>query len=223
MRFFCACLIATFITANAIAADHRVEVLKEAPPEEVSKEIAGKLSATGLRVIRGTSRTVCDIWLCKEWAVDAKFEPTAEVLYPFAPGQLIGVARYPRRGSDFRDQDVNKGVYTLRYAHQPNNGSHIGTSPTRDFLLLVSSENDKKSETFELESLVEKSSEAAGSSHPAMLCLQRVVKKPEGKPAIRHNEEHDWWIVSVQGNAKAGKKEKALPIDLVIVGISSET
>ncbi len=223
MRFFYACLITAFIASSAIAADHRVEVLKEGPPEGVSKEIASKLSATGFRVIRGTSRTVCDVWLCKEWIVDAKFEPTAEVLYPFAPGQLIGVARYPRRGSDFRDQDINEGVYTMRYAHQPNNGSHIGTSPTRDFLLLVSSDHDKKSETFELESLVEKSSEAANSSHPAMLCLQKVVKKPAGKPAIRHNEEHDWWIVSAQGSAKAGKNTKALAIDLVVVGISSET
>ena len=150
------------------------------------------------------------------------FKPTDEVLYPFEPGQLLGVVRYPRKGADFRDQDISKGLYTLRYAQQPVDGAHVGTSPTRDFLLLVSAEKDKSAGKLDLKKLVEQSADAAGSSHPAMLCLQRVAGEAGEKPTMRHNEEHDWWIVTVPGNAKAGKATKKLPVDLVVVGVSTE-
>lgn len=203
------------------AAEHRVEVLKEAPPaDELSKEVAEQLGTRGIRVIRGTSRTVCDLWFCESWEVSEK--PSAGLLYPFQPGQLIGVARYPRDGSDFRDQDINEGVYTLRYALQPVDGAHIGTSPTRDFLLLVKAEDDKSAAPMEYEDLVIKSSEAAESTHPAMLSLQRITDKKAKTPSISHNEDHDWWIVRGQGTAIVDKKKSALPFKLVVVGVAAE-
>ncbi len=204
------------------AATHRVEVLKEAPPKEVAKDIAAQLQPTGFKVVRGTSRTVCDVWLCKAWPVAGDFEATDEVLYPFKPGQLIGVIRYPRKASDFRDQEIESGIYTMRYAQQPVDGSHIGTSPTRDFVLLISAEEDSKPTDLENDPLIEKSTEAAGTTHPAMLCMQRVRGKVAADLTIRHNEEHDWWIVTVQGDAKSGDETKKLPVDFVFVGISSE-
>lgn len=214
----------TLITCQFLSsAEHRVEVLKEAPPaDELSAEIAQQLDSTGLRVIRGTSRTVCDIWLCKQWTVSDGFEPTAEVLYPFQPGQLVGVIRYANKGSDFRDQDIAEGIYTLRYALQPVDGAHIGTSPTRDFLLLVAAENDEAAGSVEADQLIEKSAEAAESTHPAMLCLQRVSDKDAKAPAIRHNEEHDWWVLRGEGTTAAGEKKSAMPFELVVVGVAAE-
>jgi len=216
--------LVTFVSLAiaASAADHRVEVSESELPEEVSKDIASKIDKKCYTIIRGTSRTVCEIWLCNEWAVKKDFKPTNEVLYPFQPGQLLGVARFPRKGSDFRDQDIESGVYTLRYAQQPVDGSHVGTSPTRDFLLLVNAEHDQDAKEMDLKALVAHSAEAAGSGHPAMLCMQRVEGKSGDKPSIRHNEEHDWWIVRLQGTQKVGDKPQQLPVDLLVVGISSE-
>lgn len=218
------CLLA-FVSLPSLvsAADHRVEPIKEAAPaDEVSAEIAAVLNPTGFRVIRGTSRTVCDVWLTKQWSVAAGFKPTDEVLYPFQPGQLIGVVRYPRKGSDFRDQDIASGVYTMRYAQQPVDGSHVGTSPTRDFVLLVSAKQDTSPKVVGGEELVDKSSEAAGSSHPAMLCLQRVRTVKPDAVTMRHEERHDWWIVQTQGIAVADTKKSTLPLEIVMVGISAE-
>ena len=207
--------------ATASAADHRVEPLNEAPPADaISAEIAATLSPSGVRVIRGESRTVCDIWLCKEWEVTPG-DPPLGVNYPFKPGHLIGVARYPRRGGDFRDQDIDEGVYTLRYAQQPVDGNHVGTSPTRDFLLLVNAENDKSAKPWEYENLTQSSAEAAESSHPCLLSLQRVSGDGEA-PTIRHEEQHDWWIVGVKSKAKADDRTSDLRIDLVVVGYAAE-
>jgi hypothetical protein len=217
-------VILAFVSCQSLwAAEHRVEVLKEAPPADgLSDEVAKQLDSTGMRVIRGTTREVCDIWLCKQWTVKDGFESTAEVNYPFQMAQMVGVIRYPRKGADFRDQDIDSGVYTLRYAQQPVDGAHVGTSPTRDFFVLIAADNDEAAAAMEPEQLIGKSAEAAGSAHPAMLCLQRVRDPKADAPSIRHNEEHDWWIVRGQGTTAAGEKKTPLPFELVIVGVAAE-
>ena len=206
-----------------MAAEHRVEVLRQGPPADaLAKEIAAQLAPTGLKVIRGSKRTLCEIWLCTQWTARDNFQPTAEVLYPFQPGQLIGVVRFRRKGGDFRDQDIRKGIYTLRYAQQPVDGNHEGTSPTRDFLVLVQAEQDTSNGPLAEEPLMKLSAAAAESDHPAMFCLQTVSGKTEPPPSIHHNEDHDWWIIRLQGKAKAGAKVHNLVIDLVIAGHAEE-
>ena len=214
--------LAGIFTSHVDAADYEVQLLEEAAPaEDLSEDIAAKLAPTGLRVMRGETRTVCEIWPCKEWPVKADFKPSSELLYPFQPGQLIGVLRFTRRGSDFRDQTISRGVYTLRYGLQPVDGNHEGTSPTRDFLLLVSAENDTSVEPKGLEALLEASAEAAGSSHPAMLCLQAVTAEADA-PTMRHDEERDWWTLKFASNAKSTKDTQQLPVELVVVGHAEE-
>ncbi|MEQ8788352.1 MAG: hypothetical protein RIC55_18730 [Pirellulaceae bacterium] len=209
------------MTTGLFAADHRVEKLAEGPPEGVAPAIAKLLSPTGLKIIRGTSRPVCDIWLCKEWPAKADFKPTPDLNYPFAPGQLIGVVRYNNEGGDFRDQDIEEGVYTMRYAQQPVDGAHIGTSPTRDFLLLIEAEKDKSPAVLDYQPLVQHSAEAAQSTHPALLSMQRVQgdAKP---PTMYENEMNDWWILRFSGKSKAGDKSSDVTVDLVIDGESTE-
>ena len=214
--------LAFISAAQAWAVDYRVEALNEGPPAgQVSAEVLAKLSPTGLRVIRGTKRTFCDIWLLKQWQLNSGFKPTAEILYPFQPGQLVGVVRYARRAADFRDQRIDRGVYTLRYAHQPVDGSHVGTSPTRDFLLLIRASDDKSLKAMGGDDLVANSAEAAGSTHPCMLCLQGASDKGKAQ-SIRHFEPSDWWIVGLRGMAKSEGKQQPIPMDLVIVGHANE-
>ncbi len=199
------------------SADYRVEPLAEAPPvAELKEDIAEKLMSEGVRIIRGTKTTYCDIWLCKKWDAPADFKPTDEVIYPFEVGQLIGVARFGRKGADFRDQDIGKGVYTIRYGRQPVDGSHVGTSPTRDFLLLIRAEDEQSAARTSIDDLVERSSAAAESSHPCLLSLQRLAAKKF--PSLRHTDETDWWILALQGTV--GKK--SFPIEFVISGVAAE-
>ena len=211
-------LVLGSVCATVQAAEHRVEKLAEAPPKEaLADPIAAQLASTGVRVIRGSSRSVCDIWLCKQWAVKVPAKGD-DVIYPFTPGQLIGVVRYARKGSDFRDQDISKGIYTLRYAQQPVNGDHVGTSPTRDFLLLVKASVDQSAAAFDYKKLVDASAEAVESTHPGLLSLQRL----QGAGPIRNDEQHDWWIVRLQGKAKMGEVLKNQSLDVVIVGQAAE-
>jgi hypothetical protein len=209
---------------SAVAAEYRVEVLKDPPPKEgISADTAARLQASGLRIIRGTKSIYCDLWLCKDVAITSDFKPSAEVLYPFHQGQLIGVVRYRRSGTDFRDQDIRKGTYTLRYALQPVDGNHEGTSPTRDFLLLLRAKKDESPGDMDDEDkLNELSSEAAESSHPALLPLQKIAGEAKAVPSMRHDKERDWWIVRFRVKGKAGDTPKDLDVELVVVGQAEE-
>ncbi len=211
------------LVANPLLAadDYRAEVLDSPVPEAVAESIAKLLSPQAIKMVKGESRTICEVWLCKEWPVQADFEESAQILYPFTPGQIVGVLRFPRKSADFRDQPIAKGVYTMRYMQQPVDGNHVGTSPTRDFFLLVDAELDQDPAILDYKKLVKESAAAAESSHPAMLCLQKAVKA-EKLPAVRVNEEHQWQILQFAAPAKAGDKVTELPVDLVIEGIAAE-
>jgi hypothetical protein len=201
--------------------EYNIEVIDAAPDaDEISESLAKQFADKGIRVQRGSTRTACEIWFCKRWAIDAGFEVTDERLYPFSPGQLIGLLHFGRRGSDFRDQTVSSGWYTLRFGLQPIDGNHEGTSPTRDFLMMIAADQDDLNKDWDIEELLEESAEAAGGSHPAMLCLLRATEGDQ--LAIRHDDRTDWWILHAVGTGASGDKTKAVPFDLVVVGHADE-
>lgn len=214
------CLTLAFARPS-LADDYRAEIVADGAPDGVAEPIAKLLSAQGVKMVKGESRTICEVWLVKELPVLPDFEASAQILYPFTPGELIGVLRFPRKSADFRDQPISKGVYTLRYMHQPVDGNHVGTSPTRDFLLLVNAEVDTDPAALDYKSLVKHSAAVAESSHPAMLCLQKA-EQAEKLPATRVNEAHEWHILQLAATVKAGDKSRDLPIDVVIEGIAAE-
>ncbi|MEX2186893.1 MAG: hypothetical protein WD875_08875 [Pirellulales bacterium] len=216
-------LLASVVAAPSRAADeYRIEAIADAAPADaLSEEVAALIDSSGYKVVKGASRTVCELWLCKSWPVKGDFKATDAVAYPFSQGQLIGVLRLKNKGGDFRDQEIAKGVYTLRYAQQPVDGNHIGTSPTRDFLLLVAADADKSAKPIELQGLIEHSAAAAESKHPAMLAL----KKPKGdgaKPTLVHDEAAELWLATIAGKVEVGGKTAALPISIVVVGHANE-
>jgi hypothetical protein len=207
--------------SNVRAADHSVTAARTPLPDGFAAAVAEEISEQSVRVVRGSSRTVCEIWLGSKLRIAEDFQPSAEVLYPFQPGALIGAIQFPRRGSDFRDQRIDAGLYTLRYGQQPVDGNHVGTSPTRDFLCLIRAEDDPSADPLDGEKLIELSAAAAGSTHPLLLCLQ----KAEGDltaPAISHDADHDWWIVRLASQVVRGDQTVQLPIALVVVGQAAE-
>ena len=220
MKYRCAiaAICLTCLAPVSFAREHRVEVLNEpAPADSLSEEIAAALQPTGVRIISGTSREVCDIWLAKNVDVKADFEPSFTLLYPFSQGQFVGVIRYLRDGADFRDQEIEEGVYTLRYMLQPVDGNHVGTSPTRDFLLLLPAKHDKTTAVVEYDKAVEHSTEASGATHPALLSLQKPPAEAVEAPVMKE-DPRDWWIL----HTSAMSADNKVPLALVVVGVATE-
>lgn len=220
MKWFYAPAALVALSASSILAeDYRVEAFKDVPaPKGVSADVAAQLSTSGFKVLEGDKRVVCEIWPAKTWTAKADFEPSDTILYALEPGSLVGVLRFPRKGADFRGQEIAAGAYTLRYGDQPVDGNHVGTFDTRDFLLLLPAAADESTAALPEAELFEKSAQAAGSTHPAIWPLV----KPAGdgaKPTLRHIEEKEWWTVCFGGQDAGGKK---LALELIVVGKAAE-
>jgi len=210
------------LASPTVAADYRVEKIDDGPSaDDLSEEISAALADSGYQVIRGKKRSIGKIWLCKELPVAADFVATDEVLYPFTPGQLIGVIQFKRKSPDFRDHILTRGTYILRYGQQPVDGNHEGTSPTRDFLMLTRAEDDRTLAGPDAKTLIAQSADAAGSNHPAMLCLQAASEADE-VPSLRHDEDREWSILQLEGQAKADGESQPIRIDIVVVGQAAE-
>jgi hypothetical protein len=203
----------------ATAQEYHVAKLESASPADaLAPEIAALLSPAGLKVIQGDSRVVCEIWLAKEWPVAADAKTTAEIQFPFTPGQVLGAARFPRKASDFRDQEIPAGVYVLRYAQQPVDGNHVGTFPTRDFAALLPAAKDRSAAPLDYKTLTTLAKETTGTAHPAI----RPLLKAAGDAPVRTDEEKQWTMVRLPGKTKAGAELKDLALELVVAGVAAE-
>jgi hypothetical protein len=217
-RSLAAFVAALLSVSVALAADgYRVEKLQDGPPaDDLAPEVVAQLSPTGYKVLDADGKDVLHVWLAKQLATQPDFQPTLEILYPLTSGSLVGALAFPRKGADFRGQDIERGTYTLRYANQPQDGNHVGTFETRDFLLMLPAAGDRDPKTLEGDEFFATSAESAQSTHPAIIPL---LKPGEGAaPSMHHVEEMEWWVLRLEGAAKSGKQ----PLELVVVGKAAE-
>ena len=62
--------IVAFAAGSASAQEFKVEKVEAAAPTDgVAAEITALLAPTGFKLVKGASRTVCEIWLCNEWPI----------------------------------------------------------------------------------------------------------------------------------------------------------
>jgi hypothetical protein len=222
MKLRFALALALALVSWPLSAENKAEVVDSAPPKDaLSAEVAAALGPKAIKVTAG-DKTVCEIWLAKTWTAKSDFAPTGAILYPLEVGELVGAVRYPDDAGDFRNQTVAGGVYTMRYGQQPEDGNHVGTSDTRDFLVLLPSKKDTKAGPMAQEDLHKLSKEAAKSTHPAILSMLPTSDKPAAAPEVKHYPDRELTSLRVTGATKAGAKEGKLTIEFVLVGHAPE-
>jgi hypothetical protein len=214
-------------TTGALAQESiKVGALKQPPPESLAAEVRSVLGGDGFRIQDGQGKTIADIWLRKAVpASEMPSGPKGAVLFPFlADGEFVGVLQFTVEGHDYRDQPIAKGVYSLRYGLQPINGDHLGVSTYRDYLLLVPAAKDRSLALLPRKQLEERSSESAGTSHPAVFLLQAPPPNSSKTTAgvARDAEKNTWSVVfplSIQ--VKGHGDPVAQPVSLVIIGAAA--
>lgn len=207
-----------FLTAAKTA--HELTAVNAAP-EGLAKEIAGAVNAEGHQV-SGPKGTVCTVWFAKSVEVKPGFKPSLNVKYPFSAGQLIGVLQVAEKAkfTDFRNQEIKPGLYTLRYGKQPEDGNHIGTSELYDFLVAIPAKDDADPKAIAaFPQLAKMSAKTTGGTHPAIFSLL-PVEKPAAKPSLEHNADQDHWILNTTTSGKSEKTDVPVAIRLVVVGVS---
>ncbi|MDA1313280.1 MAG: hypothetical protein O2968_08095 [Acidobacteria bacterium] len=183
------------IALPALSADFTVEAAGAAPREGVPAAVAALLQADGVRVKGPDAKIVAELWGRK-----AAFEgnPAAGFGIRFdniPEGVLIGLIRFPENRSDYREQHVPAGVYTLRYGLHPEDGDHMGVAPSRDFVLLTPAAADTEAtKNYGFDDMVELSYKV-GNSHPTVM----RAALPEGDGALNiWQDDLEQWVVDLK-------------------------
>lgn len=200
------------LAANAIAAP-KVETVGPCTDSTVPSSVKKALAPTGYRVAVDDGSAL-DFWPPAQ--VQTSDKPREDATYPLAPSLFFGVIHFARNARDARGNAISAGTYTLRYGLQPNDGNHLGTSPTPDFLLLVPVAADTNpAQTYSFDQLVLLSQQVTGKRHPAPLNL--VPADARQFPSVTIDPE-DHTILFFKVKTQSGD----LPLGLVVKGTSAE-
>jgi hypothetical protein len=219
LRGFALLLTLCLLLVGTVRAEDYSVAPVEALPDEAKADIGQALATPGFQVT-GPDGPLCSLWLSKAPAVQEGFSPTLSVKQPFAQGAFMGLLKVEEgtKFTDFREQTLRPGLYTLRYARQPQDGNHIGTSDLSDFLLAIPAKDDQSPKTADdLDKFVGLAADAARSTHPAILALRPAEKAMPGEAKLVHDSGEDLWMVET-----ALGSDKPQPLRLVVVGFALE-
>ncbi len=203
----------------------KVQAVKQAAPTSISPEILRGLDGQAYRIQDEQGGDFARIWLRQGTPGSEKpSRPKGTIQFPFlADGELLGVLEFAKEGHDYRDQPIAKGVYTMRYGLQPENGDHLGVSTYRDYVLLLPAAKDRTTATPTRKQLEERSAQSAGTSHPASFLLLMAPPGLKPDPAVRHDTEKETWsvILPLRLQVKGNGEPIVYPVQLVVVGVAA--
>ena len=109
-------------------------------------------------------------------------------------GAFLGVVEFPERGSDFREQSVPPGVYTIRFGLHPEDGNHMGVAPSRDFGLLSPVDKDLEvAKNYDFDGMVQLSADV-GNPHPTVARLE--LPEEDAGPNLWEND-YEYWVLDL--------------------------
>ena len=209
--------------AVAVAAfaqgTYKIEAGSGLPGGNVSQAVKNSLQASGSRLLDGSGKELCEVWLLKQLPAATKPDTSANVLYgKVAPGSLIGVIQFPGAAKDYRGQDLKPGYYTLRYELVPEDGNHMGVSQYRDFLLLVPVADDPDgTKPLTFKQAVNLSRKATNTGHPGVMLMDAISDSDKTFPSLFQDYSQNWALQAKTELAGSGK-ELDLPLAIVLVG-----
>lgn len=195
LRWFLSTLAASFICFGQYKAEPA-----GAPPTGLDPAILGSLQKEGTKILDSSGKVFCEVWVRDAIPGGAPNQEENATFANLAQGTLIGAIRFPEKGADRRGQQIQPGVYTLRYSTFPITGDHQGVAPQRDFALLTPAGDDKDPATTpDFRTLVAWSLKASKTPHPAVLSIWK--DEPEDfTPGLSLLGEHDWVLKVKSGD-----------------------
>lgn len=184
---------ASFIlAATAAFAQYKAQPGGEAPA-------LASLVQPGTKIVADNGSAYVEIWLRSTMPSGPNTGESNVTLPTIPPGALLGVLRFPAKGSDRRGQSIAAGVYTLRYGNYPANGNHQGVAPQRDFFVLVPVALDKSTDPIsDFDALMDLSRKASGTPHPAVLSFSKA--DADQKAGFEKQGEKDWVLTAKIGD-----------------------
>jgi hypothetical protein len=197
------------------------KVEKVDPPEKVTAPIRKLLDEQAL-IVRHGDDVVMRIWFRGAIPVKATEEQVKNGLtYREIPeGTLIGALEFPSKFIDYRKQELPQGIYTLRFAIQPDIGDHTGTAPNPEFCLLCPASDDRAVEEIEKKKLIELSSKVNEGRHPAVLLLWPNTGSDAAVKVL--DKGQGVFVATIVRQVRAGDIKTTLGFAVTIAGVRKE-
>lgn len=210
------CLTATFASRAQTA-----KLAEKAPPKEVNPAIQQTLEPKAVQLLEGDT-PVLEFWLRKD--IPLKSAPTApdKSLDAFVQPELIGVVAVHKDRRDYKDNELPKGVYTVRFGLQPQDGNHLGTSDYVYFAVLIPSDRDPALDSIKTyKALARASSKGTSTDHPIILSLRPAAAAVVSADLPKINEpvsEHKTIVVKASGKAAGSTDVSPVFFEIVFEG-----
>jgi len=189
--------------------DVKLELTEAALPDSFSSDMKG-LVDQGSYTVSVDGETSAHFWFREDPQLAST--PSSELGVTFGQiesGSLVGVIQLVQTWSDYKENSIAPGDYTMRYCVMPADGNHMGVSPYRDFLLLIpAAEDTDPNAVFDYAEMVSSSVQATGVPHPAVLALFPIWEEVT-EPTLTKNDLDQWTLAVKLGDQVLG---------LVVVG-----
>jgi hypothetical protein len=197
----------------------RLAVSTAKPPAEVAEPIRAALDGKAIR-LAVDNKPIYEFWFRSELPLAEKPAAGTIGMTTMPEGSVLGVVRVGEDQYDFRNEEIPKGVYVLRLGIQPEDGNHLGVSPTRTFALLVPAKQETKLEPVGHDELMKAAAKINAARHPSNLNIQ-TVEKTEGEfPRLeeRNSGEHKVLLLKLPGRVGKSADKASLTFALVYDG-----
>lgn len=211
-------LFAAFAVSSCVpslAAAYKVEKTGTCALPEVADAIKATLNPEGMAVSRD-SGILFEVWMRN--GIPLQAGASAGDYSGLANGTFVGVIRYVEPGIDYKGHAIRTGVFLMRFQNIPQDGNHMGVSPSPEFFLLTSSEADKDPATVPtFDALMALCRKASGSNHPHALYLTMPARNGE---MGFEQEDSNWFLEGKTKAAPAGGAPVDFPFALTLIGKS---
>lgn len=203
----------------AHGAELALEVGPADPEEKVAPAIRSELAKETIKLV-GDEGPVYQITLRKTIPLKGAPEEPRTALKQLAQGTLLGVMVVKGDERDYRDDGIYPGVYTMRFALQPQDGDHLGSAEFPYFALLVPAESDTEVDGLQgYDAVTEASQEDTATAHPVVISLRPADSSEAAPPELREPlDDHKSVRLSAPATGPDGS-ELTLAFELVYAGM----
>ena len=216
-------LVAVTLPATAQDAKYSVKAAKSEPPKELDDSIRKLLPSESILFLDASGKTIAEFWFRTAIPTDATPEQVKNgVTYrEVKQTELFGAVRFEQNYTDYRQQKVKAGIYTLRLGYQPMDGDHAGKSPHLDVLVVTAADKDAKPGILDFKKMFEASANSINAAHAGVFMLfpGKAVDAPQFVA-----KENNHWVLATKSDVLAGGKKTgaSLGIALTLVGHAEE-
>ena len=198
-------------------ADLTVKSTDKEPPPELGGAIRETLPARDVQVLNA-DKSAFEFWFVKELRLKSKPASLAKALDSLEPATLLGAVSVSSSTRDYRDDELPAGVYTMRFALQPQDGNHSGSTDYNYFAVLVPARLDPAPDALTTyKAVVKASAKETSTEHPHVMSLRPATAEAGDQPQIKEPvPEHKSILLKLP--AKAGDEKTSLTLELVCEG-----